>query len=137
MVHALREARQVLKKNATLLDLRPAPVHRNVGIVENGSYNALGKMREWFKDDYVATRAVVQVIESGLFKLERRIRFQCTRKMDRISEFEEWLDDFVGRGKGPSHDWLVHRVDRSLASRSRKAKIIVRAPVDLRILTKI
>ena len=145
MVHALREAGRVLRSDGYLFDLRPAPVHRRVGLIEGNSYQQVAVMREGFADDYAANRAVGEVINSGLFQLHRRVRFECTRKMDRLTEFEAWLDEFVRLSKAPSHEWLVRRVRHRLQSRdmrqtpksrTRQTRIIVHGPVDLRVLTK-
>ena len=136
MVHALLEAHRVLKPGGLLLDLRPAAVHRRVGIVENGEYNLLWRMREGFEDDHAADRAVEDVINRGLFKQTGRTRFPCFRVMDNIGEFREWLVDFVERNEHESHDWLVHRLEKKLAASPPKTKIVVSAPLVLRVLRK-
>jgi hypothetical protein len=57
MVHALYEAQRVLHPNGIILDLRPAPVHRRVGIQSEAGYREVGVMRENLEDDYAANRA--------------------------------------------------------------------------------
>src|SRR5688572_4711697 len=136
MVHALQEAHRVLKPNGLLLDLRPAPVHRRVGIERAGGYQQLGIMRERFDDDLAADRAVAQVVREGLFATARRTRFGVNRVLDRLDEFREWLDEFVTLGELPSHDWLVERVERALAAAGGKTTIVVSGPVGLRVLRK-
>ena len=66
MVHALRQARRVLKNDGYLLDLRPAPVHRRIGLESAGSYHELAVMEEEFDDDYAANHAVAQMVDAGL-----------------------------------------------------------------------
>jgi hypothetical protein len=142
MVHALREARRVVSPNGYLLDLRPAPVHRRVSIEQGGLRRQLGIMRETFDDDYAANRAVVAIVDAGLLKLLGRVRFGCVRKMDRLSEFQAWLDEFMTLGRMPSHEWLVQRVSqalemsRAVKARVGRARIVVTGPVDLRVLQK-
>jgi hypothetical protein len=141
MVHALREACRVLKSDGLLIDLRPAPVHRHVGIIENGSYVKVGVMREFLIDDRCANRAVADMIGSRKLRLKMRTRFECTRTMDRLSEFKDRLDELVQLGKGSSHEWLLRRMKEALASRasdqtSRRRKIFMRGPMDLRVLIK-
>lgn len=140
MVDALREACRVLKGDGLLIDLRPAPVHRHVGIVENGSYVKVGVMREFLIDDRSANRAVAQMIRSRRLRLKMRIGFECTRTMDHLSDFKARLDELVQLGKGPSHEWLLRRMKETLASRASdqksRRKIIMRGPMDLRVLTK-
>ena len=135
MVHALRQAWRVLKDDGYLLDLRPAIVHRHVFIEQDGSYQPLAVMKEDFADDYAANHAVEEMLAADLLKMDRRIRFDCTRRMDRFSDFQTWLDDYVSRGKIRSHESLLHKVRGALKSR-RKAKIAVRGPLDMRVLVK-
>src|SRR5919108_1690940 len=93
MVHALREAHRVLKPAGLLLDLRPGPVHRRIGIEVDGEYKQLAIMSESLDDDYAANRAVAEVIDKGWFKPISRIQFNCNRIMA-LKDFASWLDDF-------------------------------------------
>jgi hypothetical protein len=137
MVHALREAHRVLKPEGSLIDLRPAPVHRRVGLADATGYRLRWIMRETFIDDHAADRAVEHVLREGIFKSQGRTRFPCFRVMDTLDEFLEWLLDFIGRGKCPSHDWLVQRVERTLASADDKPGIVVSAPLVLRVMKRL
>jgi hypothetical protein len=137
MVHALREAHRVLRPEGLLIDLRPAAVHRRVGVVTQGNdYRLPWVMREKFEDDRAANRAVAQVVREGWFKPKGRTRFPCYRVMDTLAEFREWLDDFVSRGKCPPHDWLVRKVERALQTTTGPTTIVISAPLDLRVLIK-
>ena len=139
MVHALREASRVLKSDGLLIDLRPAPVHRHVGIIDNGSYVKVGVMREFLSDDRAANRAVAAMINSHILRLKIHTRFECTRTMDYLSEFKARLDELVQLGKGPSHHWLLRRMEvasRATDQTSRRRKIFMRGPMDLRALMK-
>ena len=136
MVHALHEAQRVLRRDGLLVDLRPAAVHRRVGVIRAGRYRPVGVMRETFDDDRAADRAVTQVEREGRFKAERRTVFACNRIMDSLDEFQEWLADSVKRGKLPAHDWLVRRVERVLDATKGKARVMVSGPLVLRVLRK-
>src|SRR5262249_678954 len=152
MVHALREARRVLKSDGYLCDLRPGPVHRRVGVLRGNSYEEGAVMREAFADDYAANSALSEVINSGLLQMTKRIRFECTRRMDHLTEFEAWLDEFLRLSKAPPHEWLLQRLRQRLQlpssrlraselsqtrkSQTRRTRIIVHGPLDLRVLTK-
>ncbi len=136
MVHALNEARRVLVPNGLLIDLRPAPVHRRVGISRGKGWNLVGVMRERFADDYAADRAVRQVLRQGWLKPVRRMRFDCPRIMDTLEEFRAWLDEFVQPGDIPSHDWLVKRLAKALEGKSSRCKIVVRGPLVMQVLAK-
>ncbi len=136
MVHALLEAHRVLTSKGLLIDLRPAAVHRRVGFTEAGGYRLPWVMRENFDDDRAADRAVKEVVREGRFRPERRVQFDCYRTMDSLGEFQDWLTDFVNKGKFGPHDWLVRRLERDLAFTRTKAKIVVCGPLVLRVLKK-
>lgn len=134
MVHALHEAQRVLQPNGILIDLRPTPVHRRVGIQSDAGYREIAVMRENLEDDYFANRAVKRVLQEGLFKSEKYVEFNCNRVMDSFQDFRAWLLDFVDRGGNPSQDWLLERVERAYRTTSGRKKIIIRAPLMLRRL---
>jgi hypothetical protein len=139
MVHALHEAQRVLQPNGILFDLRPAPVHRRVGIQSAAGVQEVGAMREDLTDDYVANRAVKQVLREGLFKSEKFTQFNCNRVMDSLKEFQTWLLEFttLGREYSSAHDWLSERVERGFHAISGKKKIIVHSPLMLRRLRRL
>jgi len=134
MVHALHEAKRILQPNGILFDLRPMPVHRRIGIRSDAGYQEIGVMRESFEDDYLANRAVKQVLRDGLFKSEKYAEFNCNRVMDTFKEFHAWMADFVDLGRMPSQNKLLKRVEQAYYETSSKKKIIVSAPLMLRLL---
>jgi len=139
MVHALHEAQRVLQLNGILFDLRPAPVHRRVGIQSDAGVQEIGAMREDLTDDYAANQAVKQVLHEGLFKSDKFTQFNCNRVMDGLKEFQDWLLDFttIGREHSATHDWLSQRVERAYHAIPGKKKIIVHSPLLLRRLRKL
>ena len=137
MVHALHEAHCALKPGGVLVDLRPAPKHRRVGLGEGQRWRLIGVMREKFDDDRAADHAVKRVLREGLFRLETRVAFEADRVMDTMHDFRGWLDDFIRLGKTmPSHTWLVQRVERALAKAPAGTKIVVRGPMMMRVMRK-
>ena len=133
MVHALHETQRVLRPNGILFDLRPAPVHRRVGIQSPAGYEEIGVMGENLEDDYRANRAVKQVLREGLLKSEKYTEFNCNRVMDSLKDFRTWLLDFVDRGN-PSQNSLSQRVEHAYSTIRGKRKIIIHAPLILRRL---
>lgn len=136
MVHALHEAQRVLKPQGLLLDLRPAAVHRQVGVRHAGQVQRLGAMREKFDDDAAANQAVAEVVRQGLFIAQENLRFECQRTMDSVAEFRAWLDEFVTLGKLPSHARLLERVARAFDGKRGKTQIVITGPLELHVLMK-
>jgi len=136
MVHALHEARRVLKPDGLILDLRPAAVHRRVGVTVAGRYRPVGAMQERLDKDRAANRAVSEVVRKGELDLVGRLQFECIRKMDTLAEFQVWMDEIVRLGKVSGEKALLRRLNQALGARDRGARIVVRGPLDLRVLTK-
>ncbi len=137
MVHALHETHRVLKANGTLIDLRPAAVHRRVGLVHTGGYQHVGTMREPLDDDRAANRTITHVLNRGLYRAEWRTQFECQRVMDSLDDFRQFLAEFITLAKDlPPHDWLLRRVQRALDTAPGQAKILVKGPLVLRVLRK-
>lgn len=136
MVHALCEARRVLKPNSLLVDLRPAIEHNHVGILCAGQYKELARTRERFDLDRAANRAVAHVLAKGLFHQEWRAQFGCDWVFATLGAFREWLSEFVQSGGLPSYDWLVQRMDNATSGRRGEIEIVARTPLVMRVLRK-
>lgn len=132
MVHALHEAHRVLKPNGIMIDLRPAPVNRRIGIERAGRFIHLASMKEVFDDDHAADRAVAHVVSEGLLAVGSRARFDCKRVMNTLDEFRTWVGDF-----DPPHEWLVPIVKAALQTRRLRWKIVVRGPLGLSVWRKL
>ena len=91
-------------------------------------------MREYLDDDYVANRAVKQILRDGLFKSEKYVQFNCNRVIDTLKDLRIWLADFADRGGGPMENSLLAKVERVYVNTPGKKKIIVHAPLMLRRL---
>ena len=136
MVHALTEARRVLKPNGILIDMRPAAKHRRAGLGEGKRWQFVGAMREKFDDDNAADRAVRQVIRAGLFEKIKQVEFNLDRVMDSLEDVHVWLNDF-STDKLPSHEWLYRRIERAVAKEPDGTKITIRGPLKIGLLRKI
>ncbi len=132
MVHALSEARRVLRRGGILVDLRPAAKHRRVGLGEGRRWRLVGVMRETFDEDLAADRAVARAIRDGWFRPLARAGFVLDRVMDTMDDFGTWLGEFGQAQRAISHRWLVRRLER--AGAGDPARIVVRGPMALRVL---
>ncbi len=135
MVHALHETHRVLKTDGLLLDLRPGPVHRRVGIEVDGQYEQLAIMGEKLDDDHAANRAVAEVIQKRLFKAVSRTQFNCNRRM-LLKDFKGWLSDFVDDRAAPQ-ERLIQTVTRADEAKGKAKRIVVKGPLVLKVLMKV
>ncbi len=134
MVHALVEAHRVLKPGGLLVDLRPAPAHRQLGLFEGRRWRLVGPLHEYLDDDYAADAAVARLGRVGYFRPSGRARFQVDRVMDTLDDIRGWLADFDQRRDLPSHAPLLQRLERRL---EQPAKISVRGRMKLGVFRKL
>ncbi len=137
MVHALTEAHRVLKPHGTLVDLRPAPAHRQIGIGAGRSWRPVATLQEQLDDDYAANAAIAAVESIGLFAPQKRRRFLLDRVMDSVEELREFIADFDTRRDLPSQMPLVDRLQRRYERQPKPGKVAVRGPMHLGVLRKI
>ncbi len=137
MVHALQEAHRVLKRQGLLIDVRPGPSHRRVGILNGGRWRLVGVMRESLEDDRAANAAVRVAQDKGVFRREAYRKVDLWRHFDTLADFASFLQEFTRLGKDlPPHDWMVRRLKTALAKMPSAAKIVVRGPLEVRRFRK-
>ena len=137
MVHALREAHRVLAPDGVVIEARPAAVHRRVAVQSATVRRHVGVMRENFHRERQADRAVASAVRAGWFR-EGAVRgFSCTRTMDTLEDYCTWLGEFYAVTDSPPHEWLVERIERALEKAPEASRIIITAPVTVRLLKKI
>ena len=136
MVHALQEAHRVLRPHGLLIDLRPAPAHRRVGLQRGQRWTLIETMKEDLSDDQMANQAVKTAVGRGLFRRGLYDRFDVTRHVGGLRSFRAWLEEFAALGRVPPHVWLVDRMAAAFARGSTKATVVVRGPLELRVLRK-
>jgi hypothetical protein len=93
-------------------------------------------MKEDLSDDHSANQAVRTVVGRGLFRRELYDRFPLNRHVGGLSSFRTYLEEFAGRNRLPSHAWLLDRVAAALARGSTRATVVIRGPLELRVLRK-
>lgn len=136
MVHALREAHRVVAPGGVVVEMRPSAIHRRVFVERGKTRRLVGVMRENFHRERQADRAVARVVRDGLFQ-EKTVRdFSCTRIMDTLEDYNTWLGEFYAVTNSPPHDWLIERLERALDAAPDGSRIIITAPVTVRLLKK-
>lgn len=137
MVHALQEAHRVLKPDGILIDLRPAPAHRQLGLGEGRQWRLVGSLHEILDDDYAADAAIAQMAQEGYFRPEKSMRFRLDRVMDTMDDIREFIADFDERRHLPTHAPLLDHLEIQRARLRKPAKITVRGPMKLGVLRKL
>ena len=114
MVHALREIHHLLKPNGALIDIRPNGLwNKFIRPPQHGNAeHFIGYMHE--TDDYLqyrqAARAVQDVIDMGLFQLEKAQEFEYRVYADSFSELKTHVDE--NRSKSLVVDEVVAEAKR-------------------------
>jgi len=93
-------------------------------------------MKEDLSDDQMANQAVKTAVGRGLFRRGLYDRFDVTRHVGGLSSFRAWLEEFAVLARLPPHAWLVDRVAAALRRGSGKVKVVVRGPLEMRVLRK-
>ena len=57
--------------------------------------------------------------------------------MDTLEDYCTWLGEFYTVTDSPPHEWLVERIERTLEKAPEGSRIIITAPVTVRLLKKI
>jgi len=57
--------------------------------------------------------------------------------MDTLEDYCTWLGEFYTVTDSPPHEWLVERIERALEKAPEGSRIIITAPVTVRLLKKI
>lgn len=92
MVHALEEARRVLKRGGSLIDLGPGARNRQVELELGGATLRLGEIdsSRSLPDHFAADEALQAACERGLLRLEHQARFETVTDLDSAADFREY-----------------------------------------------
>ena len=77
MVHALEEIHRLLKPNGTLIDIHPVSEPSSIEIRQAGKVDLVGllSVRQWCFEFEQADIALAQIIQRGMFTVERNAVF--------------------------------------------------------------
>ena len=93
MVHALEKTHRLLKLDGLLIDMRPAVDTPSVEVGSGGQVSRAGRLghRQNFASYKQAHAALAQVVESGVFVLERESTFPFLYHANTLAALREWL----------------------------------------------
>lgn len=101
MVHALEEIQRLLKPEGCLIDIHPVPEDSLVVIDQDGRVlftESVPVNAHFYKDVSQAEAALAQVVQRGLFNIERSIAFDFTTYASSVAELQEF------KAKADSYD---------------------------------
>ena len=92
MVHALSEARRVLKTDGSLIDLRPTARNRLVDLEFAGHRIHVGVIdsARSAHEKRLANEALRDALDMGLFRLEHRATFEYVTDLDGLPDLREF-----------------------------------------------
>jgi hypothetical protein len=131
MVHALETIHALLRPDGVLVDIHPSPEPPSIRVRIAADIHDAGWLRE--TDDYLeyeqAESALVNVIERGWFKLERKARFRFTTHAPSLDDLrlyleKEWQDAFI-------EESTAGLIDDLLRTRERDKEILLRESVEI------
>ena len=106
MVHALEEARRVLKSDGILIDIRPLTGRWPIEVASARGVKETGRVDDFpepLKADRASNQAVKEVEARGWFQREQEEFFPFLYSWDMPSEMEEFIaddwSDFIGLGE--------------------------------------
>ena len=95
MVHALAEARRVLKPGGRLIDLRPTMRNRSVELVLGGATLFIGEIdsSSTFSDHEKANAALDGALADGAFRREHWTTFSIVSDLDTLADLRDFQGD--------------------------------------------
>lgn len=131
MVHALEIIHDLLYPNGALVDIHPSAEPPSLQVRVASEIHDAGWLRE--ADDYIeyeqADRALAQVIERGLFVLERRARFSFTTHAPSLRDLQQHLDDKWQ--DAIIEETTARSIEDLLRTRERDKEILLRESVHI------
>ena len=130
MVHALEQIHRLLRPTGVLIDIHPAAVGLPIEIHQSGKIDVVGQLsvRQWCTDFQEADKALSEIVQRGLFAVERHVVFDSLTYYASATELrtsvKESIDKYA-RDAQSAQESVPHA--EALAAR---AEVLMRAAVD-------
>ena len=137
MVHALEEIHRLLKPQGFLIDIHPVAEHSSIELHRNGKIDLAGQLEvsQWCVDFSEADKALVEVVQRGIFTVEQKGRFDTLTYYDSATEMgtklKESIHKYVREGEPVdeevSHvEVLAAQAEVLLQAAGGEAKLVLR-----------
>jgi len=99
MVHALEEIHRLLKPTGALIDLHPVAESSPIEIHQGGKIDLAGSLlvRQWCFDYQEADNALAEIVQRGLFAVEREAEFDSLTHYDSVEEMRTELKEAIDK----------------------------------------
>ena len=142
MVHALEEIRRLLKPAGVLIEIHPAAVASPIEIHQGGRIEVADylSVAQWCKDFQQADEALTEIVQRGLFSVEREAEFDSLAyytsaaelRMAQIESIEKFARDAESISESVPHvEALAARVGELMGTAGGGAELIVREPTHI------
>jgi hypothetical protein len=142
MVHALEEIHRLLKPAGTLIDIHPVAESSPVEIHQAGKIDVAGQLsvHQWCVDYQQADIALTEMVQRGLFVVEREVMFDSLTHygsaLEMGTSFKNSIDKFArddqsARESVPQAEALAARAEELMQAAGSGAKLIVREPTHI------
>ena len=137
MVHALEEIHRLLKPTGGLIDIHLVAESSPVEIHQGGTVHLAGNLlvRQWCVDYQQADEALTEIVQRGLFTVEREAVFDSLTYYGSVAEmrtsFKESIDKFARDAQSaleamPHAETLAARAEELMQAAGSGADLIVR-----------
>ena len=98
MVHALEEIHRLLKPNGTLIDIHPVSEPSRIELHQAGKVDLVGllSVRQWCFEFEQADLALAEIIQRGMFSVERNSLFDLPTHYESAAELGTDLKESIG-----------------------------------------
>ena len=142
MVHALEEIHRLLKPAGALIDMHPVAESSPVEIHQGGKIDWAGDLlvRQWCIDYQEADYALAEIVQRGLFAIERASVFDSMTHYATVAEMRatlmEAIDKFARDAQSadeavPHAEALAARAEELMRAAASGAELIVREPTHI------
>ena len=135
MVHALRQAHNLLHPSGLLINVQDLPIPHVIEVHSAEAVIKAGWMMESddFRDERAALNALSHVVSEGYFQLEDEQDFGFNVYMDDVNELQQWLAE--GWETAVLPDKTIQRLEEIIEQAGQLAKVVLKTPTRMTRLT--